>query len=74
MDNKNLDELFEAALRFHHYANTAYPLTPRSLKQYELHDEEEIRKCVIENITQQKKLNLMFTFHSVNSGADSVSM
>ena len=58
MDNKNLDELFEAALRFHHYANTAYPLTPRSLKQYELHDEEEIRKCVIENITQQKKLNL----------------
>ena len=58
MTEKNLDELFEAALRFHHYANTAYPLTPYSLRQYELHDEDEVWECIIRNIREQKVLNL----------------
>lgn len=55
---KNFDKIFEAALRFHHYANTAYPLTPFSLRQYELNDTEDIRKCVSNNIKAQDKLSL----------------
>ncbi|MCQ2973942.1 MAG: radical SAM protein [Bacteroidales bacterium] len=55
---KNFDDIFETALKFHHYANTAYPLTPFSLRQYELHDNKAIYDCVSANIKQQKKLNL----------------
>ncbi len=31
-------EIFQAGLQFHHYANTAYPLTPNSFRQFQLRD------------------------------------
>lgn len=57
---KNFDEIFEGALRFHHYANTAYPLTPFSLREYEIsiRDSDSIYKCVKKNIQAQEKLSL----------------
>ena len=41
-------EVYETGLLYHHYANTAYPLTPRSFMQYRLTDETEIRDFVTE--------------------------
>lgn len=55
---RNIDSIFETALKFHHYANTAYPLTPTSLRNYELHDKDQIKKCITENISNQKEICL----------------
>ncbi len=52
------DELFDMGIKFHHYANTAYPLRVNSLAQYELHDADVIRRCVETNIKAQPELNL----------------
>lgn len=30
----NCNEIYETGLLYHHYANTAYPLTPHSFMQY----------------------------------------
>ena len=54
----SIDNIFFTALSFHHYANTAYPLTPRSLSQYEVNDYTEQYDLVKSNITAQKKLCL----------------
>ena len=58
MATHSLDDIFYTALGFHHYANTAYPLTPYSLRQYEVHGSDEQRKLIESNIKKQKKLNL----------------
>ena len=50
--------IFDRGIKFHHYCNTAYPLRPNSLAQYELHDNDEIYKAVRENIEIQKELCL----------------
>ena len=39
-------EVFETGLLYHHYANTAYPLTPHSFMQYRISDPDEIRGFV----------------------------
>ena len=51
-------ELFDRGIKFHHYCNTAYPLRPNSLAQYELHDDKEIYECVKQNIEAQEDLCL----------------
>lgn len=38
----NCNEIYETGLLYHHYANTAYPLTPHSFMQYRLNDTGEI--------------------------------
>ena len=50
--------IFDRGIKFHHYCNTAYPLRPNSLAQYELHNAEDIYKTVKENIDSQKELCL----------------
>lgn len=55
MDCRNI---FDRGIKFHHYCNTAYPLRPNSLAQYELHDTEEIYNTVKKNIESQKELCL----------------
>ena len=42
----NCREVFETGLLYHHYANTAYPLTPHSFMQYRINDRDEIRDFV----------------------------
>ncbi|MBD5541672.1 MAG: radical SAM protein [Lachnospiraceae bacterium] len=51
-------EIFERGIKFHHYCNTAYPLRPNSLAQYEVHKNEDIYNVVKSNIEQQKELCL----------------
>ncbi len=51
-------EIFERGIKFHHYCNTAYPLRPNSLSQYELHDSSEIYEAVKRNIQKQDELCL----------------
>lgn len=54
----NCQEIFERGIKFHHYCNTAYPLRPTSLKQYELEDIDEIYKVVKENIESLEEICL----------------
>lgn len=51
-------EVFDRGIKFHHYCNTAYPLRPNSLAQYEVHDLNEMYGVVKDNIEKQKELCL----------------
>ena len=53
-----LETIFDRGIKFHHYCNTAYPLRPNSLSQYELHDNDEIYSVVKKNIEEQDELCL----------------
>ena len=54
----NCSRVYETGLLYHHYANTAYPLTPRSFMQYKLKDESEIRAFVEEEWQKAEELSL----------------
>lgn len=54
----NCREVFDRGIKFHHYCNTAYPLRPNSLAQYEVHDPDAVYQVVKENIGRQKELCL----------------
>ena len=51
-------KVYETGLLYHHYANTAYPLTPQSFMQYRLTDEKEIRSFVEEEWQKADELSL----------------
>ncbi|MBQ6846854.1 MAG: NUDIX domain-containing protein [Oscillospiraceae bacterium] len=51
-------KVYETGLLYHHYANTAYPLTPKSFMQYKLKDDNEIRAFVWEEWKDAKELSL----------------
>ncbi|MCH5187649.1 MAG: NUDIX domain-containing protein [Oscillospiraceae bacterium] len=51
-------KVYETGLLYHHYANTAYPLTPGSFKQYKLTDEAEIISLVKEEWKKTDELSL----------------
>lgn len=51
-------ETYETGLLYHHYANTAYPLTPRSFMQYKLTDTNEIRDFVCKQWEDADELSL----------------
>lgn len=51
-------EVYENGLLYHHYANTAYPLTPHSFLQYKLKDEREIRSFVESQWKSASELSL----------------
>ena len=53
-----LETIFDRGIKYHHYCNTAYPLRPNSLSQYELHDNDEIYSVVKKNIEEQDELCL----------------
>ena len=46
-------EIFDRGIQFHHYCNTAYPLRPNSLAQYEVHDAQDVYEVVKKNIEAQ---------------------
>ena len=54
----NCQEVYETGLLYHHYANTAYPLTPHSFMQYRLNDPDEIRDFVTEEWKKADALSL----------------
>ena len=56
-------DVYETGLLYHHYANTAYPLTPKSFMQYKLTDDSEIRSFVedewkLDTLTQEQENKL----------------
>lgn len=51
-------EVYETGLLYHHYANTAYPLTPKSFMAYRLTDRDEIRAFVTEQWRECDELSL----------------
>lgn len=52
------EEIYDTGLLYHHYANTAYPLTPTSFMQYKLKDEKEIYDFVCEEWKNVDELSL----------------
>jgi len=42
-----IEKIYETGLLYHHYANTAYPLTPGSFIEYKVRDTSAIRKLLI---------------------------
>ena len=54
----NCREVFETGLLYHHYANTAYPLTPHSFMQYRINDRDEIYDFVVSEWKKADALSL----------------
>lgn len=52
------EEIYETGLLYHHYANTAYPLTPHSFMEYKLTDDAEIRSFVTSQWQKADELSL----------------
>ncbi len=43
----SVEKVYETGLLYHHYANTAYPLTPGSFVSYKLRQEDDIYKLLV---------------------------
>lgn len=54
----NCEKVYETGLLYHHYANTAYPLTPGSFMQYRLKDQKEIKDFVTDEWKNVEELCL----------------
>lgn len=54
----NCRNIFDRGIKFHHYCNTAYPLRPNSLAQYEIQEPGMMYEAVKNNIEAQKELCL----------------
>lgn len=50
--------IYEKGLLFHHYSNTAYPLTPSSFMKYKIRDENQISKFIEEELNKFDELSL----------------
>ena len=51
-------QIFDTGLQYHHYANTAYPLTPKSFTNFKLNDESEYLKFLQVELSKVDKLSL----------------
>lgn len=54
----NVKKIYENGLLYHHYANTAYPLTPKSFMKYRLNDPSEIRGFLTSEWEKADQLSL----------------
>jgi oxygen-independent coproporphyrinogen-3 oxidase len=54
----NPKEIFETGLQYHHYANTAYPLTPGSFKSFRLNRQPEYLEFLKNQWSQTDRLSL----------------
>lgn len=54
----NPAKIFETGLLYHHYANTAYPLTPGSFREYRINDPAEIPAFLRQQWTAVDRLSL----------------
>lgn len=55
---RTIEEIFQKGLDMHHYANTAYPITPRSFREFKTKDKKEVDRLVIEQWEQVKEMGL----------------
>ncbi|MDO5566121.1 MAG: coproporphyrinogen III oxidase, partial [Planctomycetia bacterium] len=51
-------KVFETGLLYHHYANTAYPLTPGSFREYRLADSKAIERKLQSNWEKTPQMSL----------------
>lgn len=51
-------EIFETGLQYHHYANTAYPLTPKSFKDFRINNADEYKNFLIKEWSKTNELSL----------------
>ncbi len=51
-------EIYETGLLYHHYANTAYPLTPQSFMQYRINDSDKIYDFVADEWKKTDELSI----------------
>ena len=51
-------KIFETGLQYHHYANTAYPLTPTSFKNYRIREQSEYVKFLKDDWANTDELSL----------------
>lgn len=51
-------KIFDTGLLYHHYANTAYPLTPKSFMEYKLHNPDAIMKLLREDWGKASEMSL----------------
>lgn len=58
MTTIDLNDLFDKGMKVHSIANTAYPLTPTSLKQYALKNDNEIQKLLEKEFHAMDELSL----------------
>ncbi len=54
----NCEKVYETGLLYHHYANTAYPLTPASFMRYKLKSDAKIENFVREEWQKAEELSL----------------
>ena len=54
----NARRIFENGLLYHHYANTAYPLTPKSFMEYRINDPSLIKDFLISEWAKTDELSL----------------
>ncbi len=54
----NAKTIFDKGILFHHYANTAYPLTPGSLMNYKLRELKEIPGFIKDDMDKLQELSL----------------
>ena len=58
MKNQYLEKLYKKGLGMHHITNTAYPLTPASLYQHKITDNEDIKILLKKDIESCDELSL----------------
>ncbi len=51
-------QIFDTGLQYHHYANTAYPLTPGSFKKYRINKQSEYLNFLKEECSKINELSL----------------
>lgn len=56
--NMKVKEIFKNGLLYHHYANTAYPLTPKSFMQYRINEPSHIQDFLISEWAKADELSL----------------
>lgn len=54
----NVKQIYENGLLYHHYANTAYPLTPKSFMKYRINDPSQIQNFLTSEWVKRDELSL----------------
>ena len=70
----NCREVFETGLLYHHYANTAYPLTPHSFMQYASMTAMRYMILLSANGRRRMRFRCIFMCPSASSAASSANM
>jgi len=55
---RTIEEVFQRGLEMHHYANTAYPITPQSFREFKVKKKDEVDRLIVEQWEQVKEMGL----------------